>query len=243
MPAEPSSGTPTTPARAKAFLVHAYTASTMIILLAATAFLLNGQLTEAMFTMLLSNVIDGTDGFLARRFQVKRMVPEFDGRTMDDCVDYVAYVFLPVIFMLKAGMLLEPAVLFGSFPLIASAFGFARVDAKLDEEGFFVGFPSYWNIIVAYCFLTGAPPWLNSLLMVVLAVMVFIPTRYIYITRFPRFRSAHFTAATISGLALLAAIALQGQARQALVLLSLVYPIFYVVYSFQLDWRARQASR
>jgi phosphatidylcholine synthase len=231
------------PMRIKAFLVHVYTASTTVILLAAMAFLLDGKLAEAMFTMLLSNIIDGTDGFLARRYHVKRMVPQFDGRTMDDIVDYVAYVFLPMAFMLKAGMLLEPAVLFGSLPLLASAFGFARVDAKLDDDGFFVGFPSYWNIVVAYFFLAGSPAWLNTLIIAVLSVMVFIPTRYIYITRFPRFRRAHFTAAALSGIALLAALLLQGQARQALLLISLVYPIFYLLYSFWLDRQLRRASR
>src|SRR5688572_473302 len=137
-----AAGGPLSTARAKAFLVHLYTASTMIVMLIATAFLLNGQLTEALFTMLLNIVIDSTDGFLARRFKVKQYVPEYDGRTMDDVIDYVAYVFLPMVFLLQAGMLLEPAVLFASLPLIASAFGFARVDAKLDEEGFFLGFPS-----------------------------------------------------------------------------------------------------
>lgn len=145
-------------ARLKALLVHLYTASTMIVLLVAMLFLLEGQLTAALFTMLLNIVIDATDGFLARRYQVKRHVPEFDGRTMDDVIDYVAYVFMPVIFMVQAEMLLQPVIVFGSLPLIASAFGFARVNAKLDEEGFFVGFPSYWNIIVAYLFLIGARP-------------------------------------------------------------------------------------
>jgi phosphatidylcholine synthase len=230
-------------ARAKAFLVHFYTASTMVVMLVATSFLLEGRLTAALFTMLLNIVIDATDGFLARRYQVKRHVPEYDGRTMDDVIDYVAYVFLPVVFMLQAGMLLAPAVLFGALPLVASAFGFSRVDAKLDDDGFFVGFPSYWNIVVAYLFLTGAPPWLNTLVIVFLAAMVFVPTRYIYITRFPHHRRAHFAAATVSGVLMLAALLLSPALRLPLVLLSLVYPAFYTGYSLLLDRRARRAAR
>jgi phosphatidylcholine synthase len=232
---------PAPSARLKAFLVHLYTASTMIVLLVAMLFLLEGRLTAALFTMLLNIAIDATDGFLARRYQVKRHVPEFDGRTMDDVIDYVAYVFMPVIFMVQAEMLLQPVIVFGSLPLIASAFGFARVNAKLDEEGFFVGFPSYWNIVVAYLFLIGAPAWLSTLVIVVLAVLVFVPTRYIYITRFPRYRGAHLAGATLSGVAVLAALVAGEAARTPLVLISLLYPVYYTLYSLVLDRRARRA--
>lgn len=232
-----------TAARTRALLVHLYTASTMIILLIATSLLLSGQLTAALFVMLLSIVIDATDGFLARRFKVKQHVPEFDGRAMDDVIDYVAYAFLPVVFMLQAEMLLPPAVLFGSLPLIASAFGFARVDAKLDDDGFFVGFPSYWNIVVAYCYLTGSPPWLNTLIIIALSGLVFVPTRYIYITRFPHYRRAHFAGATLSGVTMLAALLARGEVRLWLVAISLAYPIFYTLLSLALDRRARRAAR
>jgi phosphatidylcholine synthase len=230
-------------ARIRALLVHCYTASTMIILLAATALLLDGQLTAALFVMLLSIVIDATDGTLARRFKVKQYAPEFDGRSMDDVIDYVAYVFLPVVFMLKAEMLLQPAIFFGVFPLIASAFGFSRVDAKLDDAGFFVGFPSYWNIVVAYFYLTASPAWLNTLIILALAALVFVPTRYIYITRFPRHRTFHLIGATLSGIALLAALLTSGALRNGLVLCSLLYPIYYTGLSFMLDHRARDQNK
>jgi phosphatidylcholine synthase len=230
-------------ARMKALLVHLYTASTMVVLMVSTAFMLNDQLTAALFTMLLSIVIDATDGSLARRFKVKLHVPEYDGRTMDDIIDYVSYVFLPAIFMLKAGMLLEPAIIFCCCPLIASAFGFSRVDAKLDDDGFFIGFPSYWNIVVAYFYLTGSPPWLNTLIIIFLAAMVFVPTRYIYITRFPRLRRAHLAGASLSGITMLAALFVGGNVRLLLVIISLIYPVIYTVYSLMLDRQARKAAR
>lgn len=230
-------------ARAKAMLVHLYTASTVVILMLATVFLFDGRLTAALFTMLLSIVIDATDGALARRYKVKQHAPEFDGRTMDDCIDYVAYVFLPAVFMLRADMLLPPAVLFCCLPLVASAFGFSRVDAKLDDEGFFLGFPSYWNIVVAYFYLTGSPPWLNTLIIMALSALVFVPTRYIYITRFPHMRRAHLAGATLSGVTMLSALFVGGEARQLLVLISLIYPAIYTAYSLFLDRQARKAAR
>jgi phosphatidylcholine synthase len=145
--------------------------------------------------------------------------------------------------MLKAGMLLQPAVFFCCLPLLASAFGFSRVNAKLDNEGFFIGFPSYWNIVVAYFYLTGSPPWLNTLIIVALAGLVFVPTRYIYITRFPHMRRAHLAGATLSGITMLSALFVGGQLRLLLVGLSLIYPAIYTAYSLFLDQQARKAAR
>ncbi len=228
--------------RFKAFLVHVYTASTVILLLLATQLLLNDEFRLALFVLLLAVVIDATDGTLARRFRVKEVMPEFDGRRLDDIIDYISFTFLPVVFMLKAEMLLAPAVLFGSLPLLASAFGFARVDAKLDDDGFFVGFPSYWNILLVYFYLLEWPAWINTLIVIVCAILVCIPTRYIYITRFRRLKWLNYGGSWLCGLALLAALLTSGATQLVLTLFSLTYPIFYTVYSLLLDWRARRTG-
>ena len=228
--------------RLKAYLVHVYTASTVILQLFSVDLLLRGQLDLSLCVMLLAVGIDATDGMLARRYRVKEVVPEFDGRRLDDIVDYISYVFLPIIFMLKAGMLSDPAVVFGSLPLLASAFGFSRVDAKLDDDGFFLGFPSYWNVVVAYLYMLGLPIWLNTAIIVFLSIMVFVPTRYIYITRFHSHPRLHFAGATICGFALLAALFAQGDLRQLLLVFSLIYPAYYTVLSFVADWRARRTA-
>ncbi len=226
--------------RVKAFLVHIYTASTMVILLVSTYLLLHDQISLALFVMLLAVAIDATDGTLARRWRVKELLPGLDGRRLDDIVDYVSYVFLPVVFMLKAHMLLEPMVLFGSLPLLASAFGFSRVDAKLDDDGFFLGFPSYWNFLVTYIYALGSPPWLNTLVVIVLAALVFIPTRYIYISRMQRYRWLNVGWAVLSGTALMLGLFVLDPARRMLLYISLTYPVYYTIYSLMLDRRARK---
>ena len=228
--------------RIKAYLVHAYTASTVILQLLSVDLLLRDQPNLALFVMLMAVVIDSTDGMLARRYRVKEVAPEFDGRRLDDIVDYISYVFLPIIFMLKAGMLLDPAVLFGALPLLASAFGFSRVDAKLDDDGFFLGFPSYWNIVVVYLYLFGLPAWINTALIVFLSIMVFVPTRYIYITRFRSHPRLHFAGATVCGAALVAALFVGGDLRWLLLIFSLIYPVYYTILSFLADRRARKAA-
>jgi phosphatidylcholine synthase len=228
--------------RQKAFLVHVYTASTVFLQLLSVDLMLRDQLNLSLFVMLMAVVIDSTDGFLARRYRVKEVVPEFDGRRLDDIIDYISYAFLPMIFMLKAGMLLDPAVLFGALPLLASAFGFSRVDAKLDDDGFFLGFPSYWNIVVVYLYLFGFPVWLNTAIIVFLSIMVFVPTRYIYITRFRSHPRLHFAGATVCGAALVAALFVGRDLRWLLLIFSLIYPVYYTILSFVADRRARKAA-
>lgn len=223
------------------YLIHFYTASSMIWNLGAAYALLQSQFRLAVLLMLIPIVIDATDGYLARRFRVWESVPSIDGRRLDDVVDYVTYVFMPVLFLLQADMLLQPELLFGALPLLASAFGFSQVDAKLDDEGFFVGFPSYWNLLVIYFYLFGSPDWLNTLLIAVLSLMVLVPTRYIYITKFPRFKMLNLSGSYLCGLALLAAIFTQDPARTVLLWISLIYPVYYTAYSFLLDWKARRA--
>jgi phosphatidylcholine synthase len=225
------------------YLIHFYTASSMVWNLVAAYCLFGGQLELALLFMLVPIAIDATDGMLARRFKIWERVPGIDGRRLDDVVDYCTYVFMPALFMLQADMLLQPELLFAALPLLASAFGFSQVDAKLDDEGFFLGFPSYWNVIILYFYLFGSPAWLNTLLIVLLSVMVFVPTRYIYPTKFKKFKLWNMSGAWMSGFALITALFVEGPARDILLYISLIYPVYYTVYSFMLDWKARNSAR
>lgn len=231
--------------RVAAYLVHAYTASGVILLLASAVTLLQPEpnFEFSLLCMLLATFIDATDGILARKAHVKERVPEIDGRAMDDVIDYVGYVFLPVLFLIRADLLLSPVVLWGSLPLLASAFGFAQVQAKIDDEGFFVGFPSYWNIIAFYFYVLAWPQWVNTLIIVILSILVFVPTRYLYITRFPRFKLLNYSLAYYWGITLVLSLFFTDQLRIILLTSSLIFPIYYTIYSLRLDWQSRQAQR
>ncbi len=233
------------PQRIAAYLVHVYTASGIVLLLWSAVALLQPEpdFKLSLFLMLAATFIDATDGILARRAHVKENVPEIDGRRMDDVIDYVGYVFLPVLFFIRADLLLDPVVIWGSLPLLASAFGFAQVQAKIDEEGFFVGFPSYWNIIAFYLYVLGWPAWINTLIIMVLSILVFVPTRYLYITRFPRFKLLNYSLAYYWGATLVLSLFLPNPLRVLLLTSSLIFPIYYTVYSLRLDWQARHEQR
>ena len=69
--------------------------------------------------------------------------------------------------------------------LLSSAYGFNRDDAKTSDH-FFTGFPSYWNIVVFYLFVAAlAARRRTRSILLVLAVLVFVPIRYVYPSRTP----------------------------------------------------------
>ena len=178
---------------------------------------------------------------LARKYRVTETAAGIDGGTLDNIVDFLSYVFLPMLFALQTNLFLEPTTLFITFVMFASAFGFSRTTAKLASAGFFVGFPSYWNIVVFYLFLLSSPALLNTVLVVALAFLVFIPVRFLYVSRLRRSRLLHFGLSAVWGLACLVALFLDaGGLRNAFLYVSLVYPVFYTAHSILLDVLDRQ---
>src|SRR4051812_32571721 len=131
--------------------VHLYTASGSVLALLIVIAAMRGETTAALWLGLATLFIDGTDGMLARRMRVKETIPWFDGARLDDIVDYLTYVFAPVVLLwttdrLPAG---PTGWVIAALPLLASSFQFCRVDAKTSDH-FFLGFPSYWNILAFY---------------------------------------------------------------------------------------------
>jgi len=160
------------------WLVHLYTASGAVIGFVALILVEQAKFQSALWLMSLAVVIDATDGTLARMARVKELIPWFDGDRLEDIIDYLNYVLVPCLFLLRADLLPEKAALgFASLPLLASAYGFCQRQAKTSDH-FFLGFPSYWNIVAFYLHVLLTPRWLNGLLIFVLSALVFVPIKY-----------------------------------------------------------------
>ena len=186
-------------------------------------------------------LIDATDGALARKYRVKETAAAIDGGLLDNIVDFSSYVLLPFLLLLQADLLAPPGVLVAAFAMFSSAFGFSRTTAKLADEGFFVGFPSYWGIVAFYLYMLGTPPLFNTVLILGLSVLVFVPVRFLYVSRLPRGRTLHVTLGSVWSLLCVVALFLEpGDLRTGLLYLSLVYPVYYTLHSLQLDLRARR---
>ena len=117
--------------------------------------------------MMIATAIDATDGWLARRARVKEVLPGFDGRALDNLIDFHTYTSLPLLLLWRADVLPGAAAWLLLLPLLASAYGFSQVNAKTDD-GFFLGFPSYWNIVAFYLFVLHPPAWASAAAIVIL---------------------------------------------------------------------------
>lgn len=232
-----------------AWCVHAYTASGAVMGLAGVIAVTGGDYRQAFAWMFAATFVDGTDGVLARRARVKERTPGFDGARLDDIVDYVTFVFLPAFLLVHAGLLPAPAgVAVASAMLLSSAYGFASLDAKAvvppvdatPGDHYFTGFPSYWNIVALYIAVLGLAPWINAAIVVALAAMVFVRIGYVYPSRTPTLRLTTLALMVAWGVMLLLIIWWMPQPPRALVLASLVFPVYYAVLSFVLH--ARRAA-
>src|SRR5918993_1450628 len=176
--------------RIAAALVHVYTASGVLLALAATIEICSAAPDPRFVFLALAAavMVDATDGPLARRADVKRWMPSIDGRTIDDIVDYLTYTFVPLLLVWRMGWLPEPAVAWIAPALVSSLFGFANTAAKDETGGFFLGFPSVWNVVAFYAGfahrLYGA--WVNAAALVLLALLTVLPVRFLYPNLAPR---------------------------------------------------------
>lgn len=214
--------------------VHLYTASGLVAAAGIAVLLVRGgdeAFRQAFILMFIATVIDTTDGWLARKADVKKYAPSFDGRRLDDLIDYNTYTTLPLLLIWRAELLPAGRSWWLLLPLLASVYGFCQTQAKT-ADNFFLGFPSYWNIVALYLYMLALPDWFALLLIIVLALLTFVPSLYLYTThggRFSTFTNLFGMAWAIAGIILLV------QWRDAppwLAWASLSFPVYYFVCSW-----------
>jgi phosphatidylcholine synthase len=226
--------------RLAAWGVHLLTASGAPAGLLAVLAAVRGDVDVAFWWMTYTIVVDAVDGTLARAVGVKQVLPAVDGARLDDCVDYFTYVLVPAIFLVVVPGILPPgvAVPVAAAVCIASGYGFAQTAAKTADH-FFTGFPSYWNVVAFYLWALGWPPALNAALLVLFAIAVFVPIRYVYPSRTTTLRGLTVGLGLAWGAMLAWAIAHVDDVPRTLVVVSLFYPIYYVALSLVLHLRPR----
>ena len=229
--------------KTRGYLVHLYTMSTLAFVVLGIQWILEGRYEAALVAMAITLGIDATDGALARKFHIAHTAPGIDGTLLDNVVDFTSYVFLPLLFLMHAGMLAQPVTLFAAAVAFSSAFGFSRTSAKQVDEAFFVGFPSYWNVVAFYAYLLDLSAVVTTALVLILSLLVFVDVRFLYVSRMRRHRTLHFVLGAAWGVACLTALFLEpGALRTALIMGSLGYVAFYTVHSLVADVAARRRS-
>jgi phosphatidylcholine synthase len=235
-----------------AWCVHFYTALGLVAAAGMAVLLAQPEPSANAFRwafvlMAVATLIDATDGTLARAIHIKEVLPGFDGRRLDDIVDFLTYTCLPLFLIWRAGILTGPPAWLLLLPLLASAYGFSQVSAKTDD-GYFLGFPSYWNLVAFYLYvLQPLPQWLSLAIIVGLALLTFVPLRYLY----PSQRGSLLNNATTLLGAVWAALMIwilcrlpAGQkfgdrSTRAWAMVSLFFPVYYMVASWTVSWRVR----
>ncbi len=134
-------------------------------------------------------VVDGIDGPLARKYEVKVHAAQFDGVLLDLIIDYLTYVFIPAFALFYSGLL--PGWT-GWFALLiitfASVIYFADTRMKTADNSF-QGFPGCWNMVVLVLFALEPPTGLSLLIIAALGIAMFLPLKFIHPVRTERWRA------------------------------------------------------
>ena len=221
--------------KALAWSVHFFTASGAVWGFLTLLAIFEQNWRAVIGWMIIAMFVDGFDGMLARWFHVKEYAKGVDGTLMDNIIDYLNYVVVGALILIKAPNLMplgfEMVAAFSV--LLTSAYQFSQVDAKTDEQSFFFkGFPSVWNFLVIYMMLLGLNPWINLVLLVICNALVFVPIKYIYPTRNTRLRRLTLGLTYLYGAIGIWGLLQYPSVPQWVVWISLAYIVYYALLSF-----------
>ena len=174
-----------------AWSVHLFTGTGAVWGFLTLLAIFEGNWRMAIVWIIVAMFVDGFDGMLARWFHVKEYAKEIDGSLLDNIIDYLNYVVVAALLLIKAPNLLPRGFeLAGAISiLLTSGYQFTQTDAKTDNQSyFFKGFPSVWNFLVIYMMVLGLNPWINLAALAICNILVFVPVKYLYPTRNTRLR-------------------------------------------------------
>jgi phosphatidylcholine synthase len=191
---------------ARAFAVHVLTAAGAALAFLALLAAVRGAFDVMFLCLGIALVVDGIDGTIARALKVAELLPRWSGDVLDLVVDFVTYVFVPAYAIAAGGVLppwLGPPA--GMVIVMTGAIYFADRRMKT-ADNYFRGFPTLWNVVAFYLFVLKPAPWLAASLVALLAVLTFVPFRFLHPFRVERLRVVSMGAVVLW--ALLAAYAL-----------------------------------
>jgi len=206
--------------------LHAYTASGTVLALLIVIAAIDGNAVRALWLGLAALWIDGTDGMI------------------DNIVDYLTYAFAPIVLLWTGNYL--PHGWYGAalaaLPLLASSYQFCRVDAKTDDH-FFLGFPSYWNVVAFYVVILGLGHTATALILLICSILVFVPVKYVYPSRTKAFRSMNLLTTLIWLAAYAVLLTQMPDPNPIVVAISLAYLVYYAGLSLYLTfWVPRRTK-
>jgi len=176
----------------KALSVHLFTATGAVFAMLAMLAAADAKWSLMFLWLIVAFFVDGVDGPLARKYDVKTNAARFDGVLLDLIIDYLTYVFIPAFALFKSGLL--PgwtgwiAIIIITF---ASAMYFCDGNMKTKDNSFH-GFPGCWNMVVIVLFALSPNFWFILALISLLAISMFLPVKFVHPVR-----TVHWRAVTL----------------------------------------------
>jgi phosphatidylcholine synthase len=179
---------PTFVQKSLAWSVHLFTATGLLSGFMAILAINEHDWPQAMLWLLLCLFIDGIDGTFARIFNVKEVLPNVDGKTIDYVIDFATYAIIPAYFFYMAELVADvwrlPCV---AIILLVSALYYGK-EGMVSDDNYFIGFPVMWNMVVFFMvFIFPQIPMLQTAMVFFFAILHFVPIKFVYPSQNARF--------------------------------------------------------
>ena len=175
--------------RLKALSVHLLTATGAVLSMFAMLAAVEEKWSLMFLWLVVALIVDGIDGPLARKYEVHKNSPTYDGVLMDLIIDYMTYVFIPAYALFKSGLLTGWT---GWLAIIVIVYGsvvyFADTRMKTTDKSF-AGFPACWNMVVLVLFAVAPSQGTILIVVILLTIAMFTNLKFIHPTRTKRWRS------------------------------------------------------
>jgi len=157
------------------FSVHILTASGVICSYMCISNIFKKEIELCFFWLGIALIIDVIDGPLARKLDIKNKYPSINGLMLDTIVDYINWIFLPVLILFQFDLvyknlefILVPALL-----LIPALSYSTTITTNSDKS--YSGMPAIWNLLAVFFFLAETNVMFNSLIMIIFLILKFLP--------------------------------------------------------------------
>jgi len=170
----------------RAFSVHLFTATGACLALMAMIAAAEANWSVMFLWLIVALIVDGIDGPLARRVDIKRNAPQWDGVLLDLIIDYLTYVFIPAYALISANLIGEGwSFAAGLLICITGVIYFADTRMKTEDNSF-SGFPGCWNMVVLVLFAIDFGGWAAMFMIIGIAIAQFFSLKFIHPVRTER---------------------------------------------------------
>ena len=181
----------------RALSVHLLTATGAVFAMLALLSAVDEDWSGMFLWLVLAFAVDGIDGPLARKYQVRIHAPQIDGVILDLIIDYLTYVFIPAYALFQSGLLPDVWAWVALTGLTFSSGLYFAGNWMKTADNSFLGFPGCWNMVVLVLFAVTPPPGVIMTIIIILAAAMFAPLKFVHPVRTVRWRTMSLAAAIL----------------------------------------------